>query len=59
MNFYVFHGGVNYGFTAGGGTDRNGNYPIAVADITSYGKWFYTDERDPRYSISIFFIKRL
>ncbi|KAJ6640552.1 Beta-galactosidase-1-like protein 2 [Pseudolycoriella hygida] len=36
VNFYVFHGGVNYAFTAGGGTNRDGEYPIAVADITSY-----------------------
>ncbi|XP_037045016.1 beta-galactosidase-1-like protein 2 isoform X2 [Bradysia coprophila] len=36
VNFYVFHGGVNYGFTAGGGTDWSGEYPVAKADITSY-----------------------
>lgn len=37
VNFYVFHGGVNYAFTAGGGTDWSGEYPVAKADITSYG----------------------
>lgn len=40
VNFYVFHGGVNYGFTAGGSNDWSGEYPVAQADITSYGNEF-------------------
>lgn len=44
VNFYVFHGGVNYAFTAGGGTDwTDAQNPKATADITSYGKIYISN----------------
>ena len=43
VNFYMFHGGTNFGFMAGanedlGATNEGGGEPYA-ADVTSYGSY--------------------
>ena len=45
VNFYMFHGGTNFGFMAGaneglGATNEGGNNEPYSSDITSYGSYF-------------------
>lgn len=36
VNFYMFHGGTNFGFTAG--ANNLSDAPFYAPDVTSYGK---------------------